>query len=161
MKTLVYRRAGSRRVASRNPQKCIRTGDIDNIGKTARTVHISKCWAIFLFGVTSRREAISWSWVVFDENSRHCTHPSSIRPSMKRTTKPLRSGIKRSAYRPSASFALEKRTTSGSMGLAHADPAVKSILTAGLKKAAANRTVRSAVTATGILKSGTMFFPNF
>ena len=43
-------------------QKCIRTPDIERVGKTSGMVPTLKCWATSPLGITFKHEATAWAW---------------------------------------------------------------------------------------------------
>ena len=111
-------------------QKCIRTGDIENIGKTARHGTYFEMLGNFSFGDYFKREAIEWSWefltqvVGLDE--------SRLYPSIYENDEEAFQIWNQEVGIPADRiFRFGKRTTSGSMAPAPAAPAPRSTMTGG------------------------------
>ena len=140
-------------------QKCIRTGDIDNVGITARHGTFFEMLGNFSFGDYFKRESLTWGlefmtewlhmpfekiWVTVYEDDEEAVE------------------IWKSLGMPEERIVrLARTTTSGRSGSDHADHAQSYILTEGRNTAAASLTASRAATATAIWNSGTTFLRSF
>ena len=123
-------------------------------------VHFLRCWVTFLLEITSRQEAIHWSWEFLTEVIG--LDPDRLYPSVYlEDDEAFDIWNKEDRYSGrEQSSALAKKITSGSMVQARAVRVLRFITIVEKSMAVASRDVPWAVTVTVTWRSGTMYLPS-
>ena len=148
-------------------QKCIRTGDIENVGKTARHGTFFEMLGNFSFGDYFKKESIGWTWEFLTEVVG--LDPDRLYPSVyldddeawEIWNKDIGIPAERIfRFGKEDNFWEHGSGISGSTEAVPAVPARKFTMTEGRSSAAVNRIVPWDAIATGTWRSGTTYLPS-
>ena len=148
-------------------QKCIRTGDIENIGHTARHGTYFEMLGNFSFGDYFKNEAIHWAWEFLTSPEWVGLDPNRLYPSVfagNETTpaddEAFRIWHEEIGIPENRIFKFGKEDNFWEHGSGPAAPAPRSTMTGARSTAAASPAAPWAVIATGTWRSGTWCSPS-
>ena len=142
-------------------QKCIRTGDIENIGKTARHGTYFEMLGNFSFGDYFKREAIHWSWEFLTSQEWVGLDPQRLYPSIyEEDDEAFEIWNKEIGIPAERIFRFGKADNFWEHGSGPCGPAPRSTTTGGRSTAAASPAAPWAASATGTWRSGTTSSPS-
>ena len=148
-------------------QKCIRTGDIENIGKTARHGTYFEMLGNFSFGDYFKKEAIHWAWEFLTSPEWVGLDPDRLYPSVFAGNETTPADDEAFAIwrdeigiAPERIFKFGKEDNFWEHGSGPCGPCSEIYYDGAPSGAAASRAAPWAVTATGISRCGTLSSPS-
>lgn len=140
-------------------QKCIRTGDIENVGKTARHGTFFEMLGNFSFGDYFKHEAIAWSWEFLTKVVG--LDPDRLYPSVyEEDDEAFEIWEKEIGIAPERIFRFGKEDNFWEHGAGPCGPCSEIYYDRGEKYGCGNRDVPLAATATATSRYGTTYLPS-